>query len=215
MANSNSFILQKEYFKQGFDTYFLDLKGFGENREMPYTYSLDDYVKEVLDFINKNNLKKVNVIAHSFGGRIAIKLASIYPSVFNKIVLTGSAGLKPKTSLKKIIKKLVFKVLKLFVKKEKLIKFYSSDYALLSPIMKKSFIKIVNEHLDKNAENIKNETLIINGELDSETPPYMAKRLHKKIKNSKLYFIKGAGHFAFIDRPFEFNREVKEFLLRK
>ena len=79
--------------------------------------------------------------------------------------------------------------------------------------MKKSYLKIVNEYQDEEVKKIKNRTLIINGENDSETPIYSAKRLNKYIKNSTLIVIKGAGHFAFIDNPLAFNISVKEFLL--
>ena len=81
--------------------------------------------------------------------------------------------------------------------------------------MKQSFIKIVNEYLDDKLTLIKNQTLILHGKRDKETPLYMAKRLNKKIVNSKLIVLKDAGHFAFIDRPHKFNTEVKEFFLSK
>lgn len=213
LSSKDSFIYQIKYFERFFNVYALDLKGFGDNKDMEYPYSLDDYCKEVLDFLSKNGIKKTHVLAHSFGGRIAIKIASDSGDIFDKIVLTGSAGLKPKRSVKYYVKKKVFKFLSLFIKKEKLKMFYSKDYNMLSPVMKESFVKIVGEYLDDNLKNIKNKTLIINGALDKETPPYTARRLNENIKNSTLIFIKGASHFAFIDKPFEFNTEVGEFLL--
>ena len=79
--------------------------------------------------------------------------------------------------------------------------------------MKQSFVKIVNEHLDGYLSSVETQTLIINGSLDKETPLYMAKKLNKNIKNSKLIVFKGCGHFCFIDKPNKFNMEVKEFLL--
>ena len=81
--------------------------------------------------------------------------------------------------------------------------------------MKESFIKIVNEHLDYTLSGIYNQTLIVNGEKDRETPLYMAKRLNSGIKNSKLVIIEKAGHFSFIDNPERFNMEVRDFLLSK
>ena len=97
---------------------------------------------------------------------------------------------------------------------EKLIKYYSSDYRALDGVMRESFKKIVGEYLDGEINKIKNPTLIIFGEKDSETPVYMAKRLNRGINDSKMVIIKDAGHFAFIDNPVKFNWEVKEFLLR-
>ena len=180
---------------------------------MDFPYSLDDYCDEVVKFIKDNRLKRPHVIAHSFGGRIAVKLAALNPDLFGKIVLTGAAGLKPRPSVKKTVKRLAFKAVKPFIKKQKLEWFYSSDYRALSPVMRQSFVKIVNEHLDTLAGKITNQTLVINGKDDKETPPYFARRYNRLIKNSRLILIWGAGHFCFIDKPIKFNTEVKEFLL--
>lgn len=215
LSSSKSFIYQTEFFKKDFNVFAFDMKGFGENQGMEYPYSLDDYIEEVKDFIKKNGLEKPHVLAHSFGGRIVLKLASLDKNIFDKIVLTGSAGLKPKRTIKYRIKKLIFNVLKLFVKRERLKGFYSKEYNSLSPVMKESYKKIVNEHLDYATYYIENTTLIINGKLDTETPPYTAKRLNKNIKNSRLIMLDGAGHFCFIDKPYTFNMEVREFLLSK
>ena len=99
-----------------------------------------------------------------------------------------------------------------FITKEKLSAFYSKDYNALSPVMKESFKLIVSEHLDDRLCKIQNQTLIVYGTRDKETPPYMAKRLENGIKNSKTLML-DAGHFCFIDKPHKFNMEVKEFLL--
>ena len=78
--------------------------------------------------------------------------------------------------------------------------------------MKESFKLIISEHLDEVLDVITTKTLIVYGKNDKETPPYMAKRFNKGIKNSKILALNG-GHFCFIDSPHKFNMEVKEFLL--
>ena len=190
-----------------------DLQGFGDNQGMPYPYSLDDYIQEVKEYIYAKGLTSPHVIAHSFGGRIAIKAASQNADIFSKLVLTGAAGLKPKNTIKKRVKKATFNLLKKFVPHEKLSKFYSKDYNALSPVMKESFKKIISEHLDDKLKFISNPTLIVFGAQDKETPLYMAKRLNRGIADSVLTVIDGAGHFCFIDKPNRFNMEVREFLL--
>jgi len=193
--------------------YAPDLKGFGTNTGMEYPYSLDDYIEQVNDFKYKHGIVKPHVIAHSFGGRIALKATANDNAFCDKLVLTGCAGLKPKTTIKKRVKNATFNLLKKFINKDKLLRFYSKDYLALDKVMKESFIKIVNEHLDGYLDKIKNQTLIIFGDRDKETPLYMARALNKGIENSTLIVFKGAGHFCFIDKPINFNMEVKEFLL--
>ncbi len=213
LADKNSFAYQIPFFSRDFQVHAIDLKGFGENVGMEYPYSLDDYVDQVKRYVLSHGIVGAHVIAHSFGGRIALKLAYNSPKIFDKLVLTGSAGLKPKRSVKYRLKRIAFSALSLFIKKEKLTKFYSPDYLVLDPIMRESFKKIVGEYLDYTLSGIENTTLIINGDKDRETPLYTAYRLKKGIKNSQLIIIKNAGHFAFIDSPVKFNTEVKEFLL--
>lgn len=213
LADSKTFFNQIQHFEKFLNVFAFDLKGFGTNTNMLYPYSLDDYIDEVNEYKYKHNIVKPHLIVHSFGGRIALKGLYKDKNFCDKLVLTGSAGLKPKITLNKKIKKLAFNILSKFIDKKKLTKFYSKDYLALNPIMQKSFVKIVNEHLDYTLPSISNKTLIIFGEDDRETPLYMAKKLNKNIKNSKLIIIKNAGHFCFIDKPLAFNFAVENFLL--
>jgi pimeloyl-ACP methyl ester carboxylesterase len=208
-----NFWIIKELLERDFEVFAPDLKGFGQNIPMAYPYSLDDYISDVCEYMYKNGITCPSVIAHSFGARIAIKASAGDKKLFNKLVLTGAAGLKPRKTFKKTLKKATFSILKKFVPKEKLKGFYSSDYQSLDVVMKQSFVKIINEHLDGKLEKVENQTLLVFGSNDKETPLYMAKRLNKGIKNSRLIVINNAGHFCFIDKSAKFNVEVKEFLL--
>ena len=214
LSSYKTFIYQINYFEKNYNVHAFDLKGFGENKGMEHPYSLGDYLEEVKEYLYKNSIKRPLVIAHSFGARIAVKGASENSDLFDKMVLTGAAGLKPKPSIKKAVKKAVFNSLKTVIPKENLTRFYSKDYQQLDSVMKESFKLIINENLDGVLNKIQTPTLLIFGKEDKETPLYMAKRYHKGLINSQLVVIKNAGHFAFIDKPHKFNREVEEFLLR-
>lgn len=213
LSCGKSFFNQIKFFERDYNVFAPDLKGFGDNSLMDYPYSLTDYVNDVKEYMYKNSIICPNVVAHSFGARIALKAVSSSNEVFNKMVLTGAAGLKPRFSLKKCAKRTLFKLLKPIFGKQKLKRFYSEDYNKLSCVMQKSFIKITNEHLDDCLNKISNPVLLIFGSKDKQTPLYMAKRLNKGLVNGTLKIFNGAGHFAFIDCPYKFNLEVKEFLL--
>ncbi len=209
----NSFIHQLNFFSKDFEVFAPDLKGFGLNTPMPYPYSLDEYIMEVGEYMYKHSLSCPNVVAHSFGGRIVLKGVGTGRLNFDKLILTGCAGLKPRWSIKKSAKRTMFRLLKNFVDKKKLEFCYSKEYLSLPPVMRESFKLIVQENLDYYLEKIQNQTLIINGSLDKDVQVYQAKRLNRGIKNSTLSIYKGAGHFCFLDKPNKFNLEVKEFLL--
>lgn len=55
--------------------------------------------------------------------------------------------------------------------------------------------------------------LVIHGTEDEVVPPRFAQDLARRIPGSRLYWIDGAGHLPFLERPLEFNRAVAQFLL--
>ena len=179
----------------------------------------------VKHFMEKLGLEKVDVIGHSFGGRVIIYLASKYPEIFNKIVLTDAAGIKPKMTFKKWIRIRSYKMGKFFIKlvtpkdkyEEKINelrkKYGSSDYASISSdVMRETFNKVISLDLSDKLKEIKNPTLLMWGENDIDTPLYMAKKMEREIKDSGLVVLKGAAHFSYIDSPNEYNLIVENFL---
>lgn len=204
----------------------LDFPGQGgKSGELTTSWGVPEYSEMVKEFIERLNIVKPDVIGHSFGGRVVIYLASTYPDLFNKIILTDSAGLKKKRTLKSLLKIKSYKLGKLFLKLtsskedyenklENLRKKYgSSDYAnLKSDVMRETFNKIVNLDLKDNLKKIQNPCLLIWGENDKDTPLYMAKIMEKEIKDSGLVVLKNAGHFSYIDSSNQYNIIVENFL---
>ena len=184
-----------ENLKNFYQCVVLDFPPFGKSQEPNQVWSLETYTELVISLIQKLNLQNIGIIAHSFGGRVAIKIASCYNDV-NKILITGGAGIKPRRNF--VIK---FKLwyYKIFKKVLNLKNFGSQDYKLLSDKMKKTFVHIVNTKQKNECKKIQAQTLLIYGNKDKETPVYMAKKLNKLIKNSKLILYQNYGHYAFVD----------------
>lgn len=194
----------------------IDFPPFGKSEEPKVVFTLEDYVEIVLSILRKHNIKKVDIVAHSFGGRVAIFLAR-NTDIVAKLVLTGSAGIKPKNTFKKFFGKLRYKFFKLLVrlrifKKEVLLSFGSEDYKKLSPKMKKTFINIVTYNQKSMLKYIQVPTLLFWGKEDNETPMYMAKIMKKKIKDSCLLVYDGCGHFCYLEKFQEFSIIVRNFL---
>jgi pimeloyl-ACP methyl ester carboxylesterase len=87
----------------------------------------------------------------------------------------------------------------------------SADYKSLSPVMKKTFVSVVNDHLDNLLREIAVPTLILWGKRDRETPPYMAKRIRRRVKNSRLVMLEG-GHYVYIDAFLPCCVETEKFI---
>ncbi len=173
---------------------------------------MGDYADWLAKFIKKLNLDKPHILAHSFGARVAIKLLSEFGCLADGLVITGGAGLvKPRSSqyLRKV--RAYRRIKKLFPKFAER-HFGSKEYRELSPMMKESYKKIVNEDLRDAAQKITNPTYLLYGREDSVTPPdEEGKIFNLLIAGSKLEIMDG-GHFCFCEHPRQFNEKILTFL---
>lgn len=212
--------------KEKYKIYAIDFPGESNKSSVPpVAWGVPEYGEMVKKFIEEFKIMKPNVIAHSFGGRVTIYLASKYQDLFDKIILTDAAGVKAKMTFRKFRRKIAFKcgkvALKIFTSKknyEKKMqefrdKYSSPDYkALKSDVMRETFKKVISLDLTPNLNNITRPTLLIWGENDIDTPVYMAETMKKYIKDSGLVVLKDAKHFSYIDKVFEYNMIVDNFL---
>ncbi len=190
----DSFRGAAEYFSKDYRCTLVDFYGFGAS-ELPKVLTLDDYALAIEEIMETYSMRDVILVGHSFGGRVAILLAARNLNI-KSIVLVDSAGLKPRFSLKKAKRKLIFKIKKAL--RMDLSNCGSEDYKKLSGDMRQTFKNVINFHLDGYLDKIQCQTLIIWGKYDKDTPPYMARRLHKRIYNSGIVFLKG-GHYSYLD----------------
>lgn len=198
----------------GYSTLNINLTDFGF-KNLPKFFNIYNFADIVFKLIKSLKIKSFSLIGHSFGGRISIILASMYEDV-NKLILVDSAGLKPRFNIitkSKILKYKIYKKLAIKNKKfkNKLASFGSSDYKTLNDNQKAVFNNVIHEDLKYLLKNIKNKTLIIFGKKDRDTPVYMAKKLNKHIKNSKLVIL-NAGHYSYLEETQKFINLVKIFL---
>ncbi|NLY09591.1 MAG: alpha/beta hydrolase [Tissierellia bacterium] len=201
----------------------LDLPGFGDSEEPEKPYESIDYTNILWDFMEKLNIDKVNLLGHSFGGKLSILLATQRPSRINKIMLIDSAGIKPKRKLKYYAKVYLFKTLKQIYKlaffwgnvEKRMEKFYSkhgsTDYKNAQGVMRQTLVKVVNEDLTPLLKDIVAPTLLFWGSKDEDTPLYMAKIMEEAIGDVGLVVAEGAGHYAYLDQYGFFVNVLKAF----
>jgi pimeloyl-ACP methyl ester carboxylesterase len=220
-ADLNSFLWLKDFYDD-YSLIFVDFAGFGKSNEPSVPFSVSDYAKELKCLLSQFEIDKLVLVGHSFGGRVAIKFGFLYQNEYNefRLCLVDSAGIKPRRNLMYYIRVARFKHAKKRALKNKRIAaklsgFGSADYKGLSPVLKQTFVKVVSEDLSTDAKFLKCQTLIIWGENDKETKLFMAKKLHKLIVGSKLYVLKGAGHFSFLDEKHEFLIILDTFIRNK
>ena len=211
LSSKEAFAVQTEYFSKFFRVTAIDFLGFGHSRALTKPFSVDEYADWTKEVLSLLDVKKPHVIAHSFGCRVAVKIASKDGEFFDKIVLTGPAGIIVNRGFSYRAKVKAYRLVKRFAPKLAEKRFGSAEYRTLSPVMKESYKKIVNEDLRVCAEKIENETLILEGARDTTTTLAEAEIYQNRLKRATLKVVDG-GHFAFVDNPLVFNLNVEEFL---
>ena len=219
----NTFLEMINILMIDYTVYIIDYPGFGDTPFPNHDLTMDDYTEMIIKFLNDLNITKPNIIAHSFGGRISILLASKYNIPIKNLILIDSAGIIPKMTLKKKFRLNLYKTLQSLAnylpKKIKYrFKTYlfnkssSSDYQSLEENMRQTFKNIVNLDLTKYLSSINTNTLILWGEKDIDTPLKDGKLMHKKITNSELIIFPNCTHYCYLENTYVIIKIILCFL---
>ena len=203
----------------------VDFPGFGESEEPPSAWGIEEYTQWTEAFIREMGLDNPILVGHSFGGRVAILLASRNP--LSKIILVGSAGIKPSRSIRYYLKIRAIRLAKrvsqfppLQSLSAPVVSYFqktlgSQDYKHASAKMRHVLSKVVNEDLQHVMPHIQAQTLLIWGDKDTATPLSDAKKMEKLIPHAGLALFEGAGHYSFLEQPRRFLDVVSIFLSQK
>lgn len=210
LSSKESFYPQINYFSRHFRVTAPDLPGFGGSELIPAAWSVGEYADWLEGFLKERGIVFPCVIAHSFGGRVAIKCLA--RGLIDRAVLTGCAGIVRRRTFSYHLKVKSYRLVRKFAPRFAEAKFGSAEYRSLSPLMRESYKKIVNEDLREEAKRIARPVLYLNGERDRETPLSSVKILHECTAGSQLAVLKGCGHFAHLEEPLLFDLAAEEFL---
>ncbi len=198
--------------------YCLDLPGFGKSQTPPAAWYAGDYSLVVKDFIEKLELKDVVLVGHSFGGRVAIRLAADFPSFVKKLILVDSSGLRLDPYKRKAITRFA-KILRpafalplLKALRPRIYHMLGAEDYLATPELKSTFINIIEEDLTDALPKINHKTLIVWGGQDREAPLRAGQIMQNLIPNASLMIFPKAGHFCFMDEPEEFVKVLDKFV---
>ncbi len=179
--------------------------------------------KFVQKFIEVREYENIHLLGNSLGGHVALVHILKHPEKIKSLILTGSSGLfengmgdsypkrgdyeyiKKKTQLTffdpaTATKELVDEVFEITNNRLKVIKIIA---------LAKSAIR---NNLGEELNQIKQPTLLIWGNNDTITPPFVAREFNKLIPNSELHFVDKCGHAPMMEVPNEFNRILEVFL---
>ncbi len=191
-----------------------DFPGHGQSEEPPATWGVTDFASAVYAILEENHITRCCVIAHSFGGRVALKLAADHPALFRRMILTGCAGIREEKSPEQLRREKHFKQIKSAVQAVGKVPFLrplsdqamqkarehygSKDYQALSEGMRSTFVKVIGEDLRPLLPLVRASVLLVWGDRDTATPLWMGRIMEKEIPDAGLAVFEGDDHFAFL-----------------
>ncbi len=185
--------------------------------------SVGGLAKYVHKFLEARDYKEIHLLGNSLGGHVGLVHVLKHPERIRSLILTGSSGLfengmgdsYPKRGDYEYIKKkteLTFYDPKTATK-ELVDEVYSITNSRMKAIKIIALAKsAIRNNLGEELNQIKLPTLLVWGQNDTITPPFVAQEFHKLIPNSELHFVDKCGHAPMMEVPEEFNAILHKFL---
>lgn len=184
---------------------------------------LEKYVQK---FVEARGYTNIHLLGNSLGGHVALVHVLKHPERIKSLILTGSSGLFENGMGDSYPKRGDYE----YIKKKTQLTFYDPEIAtkeLVDEVFEitNNRIKVIKiialaksairNNLGEELNQIKQPTLLIWGNNDIITPPFVGKEFNKLIPNSELHFIDKCGHAPMMEVPEEFNQILDGFLQKQ
>ncbi len=210
-----------------------DMVGFGyTERPDGIDFGVQTWADQVVGFLDALSIPHASLVGNSFGGAIALRVATQHPARVQRLVLMGSVGVPfPITDALDAVwgyepsLENMRGLLDVFAYSRKLVTDELAEVryrASIEPGFQESFSAMFpaprQRHVDAMATSdeqiagLPHETLIIHGREDRVIPLRTSLRLMQLIERSQLHVFGQCGHWTQIERSPEFNRLLDEFL---
>ena len=209
-----------------------DMVGFGfSERPANIQYGVQTWADQVVGLMDTLELPTAHLVGNSFGGAIALRIATQHPDRVGKLVLMGSMGVPfPITEgLERVWGyepsfENMRKVLDVFAYSRDLVNDelaevryrgsiqpgFQESFAAMFPAPRQRWVEAMCTPED-DIRRLPHRTLIVHGREDQVIPVQTSLRLMELIDNADLSVFSHCGHWSMIERTEDFNRNVSEF----
>ncbi|WP_420122055.1 alpha/beta fold hydrolase [Nakamurella sp.] len=219
---------------EDFTCYAPDMVGFGySDRPEDVEYSVQTWADQTVGFIKAMGIEKTHLIGNSFGGAIALRIATQHPELVDKIVLMGSMGVPfditdgldtvwgyegTIESMRQVLdyfaysRDLVNEELAQVRYKASMEPGFHESFSSMFPAPRQRWVEAMTTP-DDEIRKLTNRTLIVHGREDKVIPLETSLKLEQLIDNADLSVFSHCGHWSMIERTADFNRLVRDFFL--
>lgn len=202
----------------GLNALAIDLPGFGASPEPPQAWGSEDYAAVIAEVLAGLDRPQV-VLGHSFGGRVAVKLATGWPELVSGLVLSGVPLLRPQSA--RVSPAWRFRLARWGSRRglvpqarmEKLRSRYGSeDYRRASGVMRSVLVRVVNESYEADLPRITCPVEFVWGSNDTAAPLPLARQACGLLPNARLEVIEGCGHMTPLQARDALRRSVERLV---
>lgn len=209
-----------------------DLAGFGfTGFPEDQTFSRDQWLKQIVDFLDALGLEQVNVVGNSFGGSMALALAIHHPERVHRLLLMGSVGvpfeltdgLDAVWGYTPSIENMQ-NIMQVFAYNQSLItdaliesRYKASTrettraaYERMFPAPRQRWVDAM-AHDEEKIRAIPHQTMMVHGRDDQVIPLTTSQTLLQWIENSQLHIFSQCGHWTQIEHAKAFGILARDF----
>jgi len=182
----------------GTDALAVHLPGFGTTPTPAEAWGSVEYADHLADALADSG--PFVVVGHSFGGRVAVRLAVRHPELVSSLVITGAPLVRatppPRPSLMfRVLKRLhAAHVLPRSVMDHVRKNSGSDDYRAADGVMRGVFVRVVAEDYREDLAALTVPVHMVWGELDDSAPLSGARLAAEIVPDARLDVIDGEGH---------------------
>jgi pimeloyl-ACP methyl ester carboxylesterase len=211
-----------------------DMVGFGfSDRPNDVEYSVQTWADQVVGVMDGLGIDKAHLVGNSFGGAIAMRIATQHPERVDKMVLMGSMGVD--FELTEGLDRVwgytpsfenMRKVLDVFAYNRGLVPDelaevryrasmqpgFQESFSAMFPAPRQQWVEAMKTP-DDEIRKIPHKTLVVHGREDQVIPVETSLKLMGLIDNADTHVFAHCGHWVQIERSHDFNRLVRDFLL--
>lgn len=211
-----------------------DMVGFGySERPQGVTYSLDTWADQTLGLMDTLGIEQAHLVGNSFGGSIALRIASRHPDRVGKLVLMGAMGVHFEITegldrvwgydgtiedMRRVLD--VFAYSRDLVNEELAqVRFKGSNepgfqeaFSSMFPAPRQRWVEAMTTP-EEELRALPHRALVVHGREDKVIPVSNSYKLEELIDNADLAVFSHCGHWSMIERTADFNRLVRDFFL--
>ena len=212
-GNAEQWKYQIEHFGRRYRVIAPDLRGHGRSEQPRSAYSLEEFLWDFTQTLDRLDVSEPFVLlAHSFGGPIALTFAASQPQRVSRLVLVATA---PEIRLNPIVEGLLRLPLPMRTLERLRPAVAPQLHAPLWVIQRVLASTLFPWRGWELLPQIRVPTLIIGGQFDLIVPGSALQRMQAQLPTARLEIVRYARHLPQIERPAAVNRAIEGFIERR